>query len=175
MMEIEDSTDGPPPKETQSQGVQVNFAAVLASSQETEKQPTTEINDHTTAVDSQPRTSNVNSHVEEKETSSVIVQTDETLETYKILASLIDNWSREVNASKQRAEFAEGKTRAAEEEVKGLNKKFKHLQKLAVNCRKEWKKQEDNLRTANTQMKAHYVEMLQHLNDKLDVAAQIEL
>lgn len=159
-------------KEFKEEGVQVNFANVLANTQD----------DTDAAVRAPPatathssRTSNISStstEVSSKETSSVIVQTEETLETYKILASLIDSWAQEVSICKQRAELAEGKSQAAEEELKLLNKKFKQLQKMALTCRKEWKKQEESLKAENYQMKAHYLEMLKKLNEKLALVDQ---
>lgn len=158
------ATDARSP-EMKEEAIQVNFAAVLAST-------------HPDAVDfhTQTKTSPSNSGFgEEKETSSVLVQTDETLDTYKTLAALIDSWSREVTVCKQRADFAESKSSAAEEELKTLNGKFIQLQKATKLCRKQWKKQEENLRSTNAKMKAHYMEVMHHLDDKLAIVDQIEL
>jgi len=146
-------------KSFKEESVQVNYAAVMANS------------NHNGQGDGEVEVKKISlsSVSEEKETSSVVCQTDETLETYKILASLIDSWAGEVASSKQKAEHADQRSQSAEDELKKLKKQFKQMEKMAVSCRKAWKKQEESLKQKNSDMKAHYVEMLKTLNNKLEV------
>lgn len=159
--ETADASTSTSHQEFKEEGVQVNLAALLASSEEIEKR--SKGNGEGSTL------------LEEKETSSVIVQTDETLETYKILAALIDNWSREATACKRRAEFAETKTKTAEEDLKALNLKFQQLQKATHACRKQWKKQEERLRATNAHLKAHYVDIMKKLDEQLGQVDKIDL
>lgn len=143
----------------QDAGAQVNFASVLANH---------EINGSPT--DGRPLAAG-NVQINEKETSSVIIQTDETLETYKILGTLLTTWSNEVQTAKANEEECMLKCRKYEEDINKLRKDFKMLHKIATKCRKESKLKEENLTKEINRMKARYMEVLQQLDQKLDILA----
>jgi hypothetical protein len=151
-------------KAYKDEAIQVNFASVMANMNKDGQGDQLPTGVQETALKKPSGSSTLN---EEKEVSSVIVQTDETLETYKILASLIDSWVAEVGASKQRAEVAESRSNRVEDELQKLEKKFKNLQKAAYVLNKDYKRQQDEWKQKHSSLKSHHAYVLQKLHEQL--------
>jgi len=138
-------------KEFKEESIQVNFAAVMANKN---GQGDNTDGRHSTLL-------------EEKEVSSVIVQTDETLETYKILASLIDSWVTEVAASKKRAEAAETRSANFQKDLLKLTTNYKELQEATKTLHQDLHVKQECMRKKYEGMKTKYIETLAKLHEKV--------
>jgi len=69
---------------------------------------------------------------------TVETQTDETMETFRILGSLIESWVAEVTEAEERATKSEAEVAELTQGLRLLKAKFRMLKKLVMLCRKEW-------------------------------------
>jgi len=105
-----------------------------------------------------------------KEYSSVTIQTDESIETFKNLDALIQNWFVEIKESKCRSETAENENKILNEKFLHLKKQYNELTKLLRMCRKKWQREKYKIMTEREQEKVHYVRMLRTLELRLSEA-----
>lgn len=80
--------------------------------------------------------------IKSRRSDSVEVQTDETMETFRILGTLIESWVAEVGESEERARKAEAEAAELTKGLTILKKNFKKLSKLVILCRREWRNRE---------------------------------
>ncbi|ODM99223.1 hypothetical protein Ocin01_07442 [Orchesella cincta] len=152
--------------ELQDAAVQVNLSCVVTS-----KDGETQLDRLVNSNSSQRDVSSIVTQTDVKAISNAVIQTDETLETYKILAQLLESWSTEVQIAKANEEEMTLKCRESEEELHKFRKQFKLLQKVATKCRKESKRREEAFKKQIAEMKTRYMEVLQQLNEKLEIVA----
>ncbi|CAL8143188.1 unnamed protein product [Orchesella dallaii] len=157
-------TNSNPTPQLQDAAVQVDFA-ISVESKDGETQ-------HGRLTNSSSRdVSSILVQTDDKAISNAVIQTDETLETYKILAQLLESWSTEVQIAKSNEEEMTLKCRESEEELHKFRKQFKLLQKVATKCRKESKRREEAFKKQIDDMKTRYMEVLQQLDEKLEIVA----
>lgn len=98
----------------------------------------------------------------ERETSSVVIQTDETLETFNMLGDLIQGWAQEVKQSHLRAERAEQQAYAVAEKYLRLDKSLKAL-------KKDSKEKEILLNQKCEEQRLKFLSILSKVASKLDI------
>lgn len=145
--------------------IQVNFVGSMGTSSDNTPQPDPQVN----CIIPPKDTSSILVQTDELSTSNAVIQTEETLETYKILGQLLASWSSEIQVAKAKEEESDLKCREFEQELNKLRKQFKLLQKVATTCRKESKRREEVFKQEIDELKARHVEVLQKLDQKLNV------
>ena len=98
----------------------------------------------------------------EKETSSVVIQTEETLETFNMLGDLIQGWAKEVKQSQLRAE-------RAEKQAYTIAEKYIKLEKALKALKKDSKEKEIYLRQKSEEQRLQFLNVLSKVSSKLDV------
>ncbi|CAG7786799.1 unnamed protein product [Allacma fusca] len=97
-----------------------------------------------------------------KSTTSVIVQTDETLETFDMLGEVIQSWAKEVALSAKRADVAE-------QEVSNVMDRYKALQVAFLKVKRDWKDKEKYWRKKYDDQRINFVSILSRVSSKLDI------
>jgi uncharacterized protein HemX len=154
-------TQTSPNKKRGEGGTQVNFAEVMALHEALNEAV------RKAGEGAGVRRESVNLNGSGAEVSSVESQTDETLETYKILAKLIEQWVSEVEDSTMRAERAEDQVKVLTHQISELHRSFQNLRRVATECRKEWRRREAALTKKHDETKAHYRTLMSNVWRKI--------
>ena len=101
----------------------------------------------------------------ERETSSVIIQTEETLETFNMLGDLIQGWAQEVKQSQLRAE-------RAEKQAYSIAEKYVKLEKAVKTLKKDFREKEMIWRQKNEEQRLKFLSVLSKVSSKLDVVVE---